>query len=404
VGGAVVGLALAVATAAIAVLLLAVNRRWFARFTHGFLVSLVVALAATGLAIVAVLGVWAYVEGRDTLQRQIVRELTHIAEIQRNEIKEDLDTARAQLQTLAARLGIEAQRNPAAVRERLQGLQAFDPRYLQVNLMDAEGRILVSSSLGPDPEPPNRVGVAHTLEGRVFVSDVYRSPVFKRWVLFLAAPVKDGQGRVTGAMSVCFDMQEDLMTFVRAARFGGTGYTVITNGEGRILAHPDPARIGENVTGSSVVRDALKGQTTSAIVVNAAGREMLMVGRPFASPSTEQARPWVLLAEAATTEVLTPLRELREEFGLALVAAVAACVVIAGLLARSGHPAAAPPARDRAGRARRRPHRAYRRHRPRRDRAHGRRAQRDGQGRGRSRSHQGHLRPLRHHSGLAGAA
>jgi adenylate cyclase len=335
VGGAAVGLALAISTVAIAVLLLAVNRRWFARFSRGFLISLMVSLAATGLAIVAVLGVWAYVEGRDTLRQQIVRELTHVAEIQQNEIKEDLDTARGQVRALAARLGDDARRNPAAVRERLRELQAFDPRFLQVNLMDADGRILVSSSLAPDPEPPNRVGVAHTLEGRAFVSDVYLSPVFKRWVLFLAAPVKDAGGAVTGAVSVRFDMQEDLLTFVRAARFGGTGHTVIVNGQGRVIAHPDPGRIGEDVTRYPVVRDALQGQTTSAITVNAAGREMLMVGRPFASPSTEQARPWVLVSEAATAEVLTPLRALREEFALALVASVAACVVVAGLLARS---------------------------------------------------------------------
>jgi adenylate cyclase len=333
--GAVVGLALALAAATIAVLLVAVNRRWFARLSRGFLVSLVVALAATGLAIVAVLGVWAYVEGRETLRRQIVRELTHVAEIQQHEIREDLDAARRQVQALAARLGDEAGRHPAAVRERLRELQAFDARFLQVNLMDADGRVLVSSSLAPDPEPPNRVGVAHTLEGQAFVSDVYRSPVFGRWVVFLAAPVKDARGAVSGAVSVRFDMQEDLMTFVRAVRFGGTGFTVIANGQGRVIAHPDAARLGEDLTRLPVVRDALQGRTSSAITVDGAGQEMLMVGRPFAGPSTEQARPWVLVSEAATVEVLAPLRALREEFALALLAAAAACVVVAGLLARS---------------------------------------------------------------------
>jgi adenylate cyclase len=332
---AVVGLALAVAAAAIAVLLAAVNRRWFSRFPRGFLISLVVALAATGLAIVVVLGVWAYGEGRETLLRQIVRELTHVAQIQQNEIQEDLDAARRQVQALAARLADDARRHPAAVRERLRELQAFDARFLQVNLMDADGRILVSSSLAADPEPPNRVGVAHTLEGRPFVSDIYLSPVFKRWVLFLSAPVKDARGVVTAAVSVRFDMQEDLKTFVRAMRFGGTGFTMVVNGQGRVIAHPDEARLGEDVIRLPVVRAALQGRTTSAVTVDLDGEEELMVGRPFAAPSTEQARPWVLVAEAATAEVLAPLRALREEFALALLAAAAACVVIAGLLSRS---------------------------------------------------------------------
>src|SRR6267142_3314167 len=123
--------ALVAAVAALAVLLLAVGRRWFARFSHGFLLSVVVALAGTGLAIAGVLGVWAYTENRETLVRQIVTELTHIADIQQNEIREDVQQAQTQLQVFAAHLTDAARKNPAGVRERLRELQAFDPRYLQ---------------------------------------------------------------------------------------------------------------------------------------------------------------------------------------------------------------------------------------------------------------------------------
>src|SRR5205085_9985437 len=59
-GRVVLAGALVVAVAALAVLLLAVGRRWFARYGHGFLLSVVLALAGTGLAIAGVLGVWAY--------------------------------------------------------------------------------------------------------------------------------------------------------------------------------------------------------------------------------------------------------------------------------------------------------------------------------------------------------
>ena len=77
-----VGVALAASVAGVAVLMVAVTRRWFARFRRGFLLSLMVALAGTGLAIAAVLGVWAYTEERDTLLAQIVSEMTHIAQIE----------------------------------------------------------------------------------------------------------------------------------------------------------------------------------------------------------------------------------------------------------------------------------------------------------------------------------
>lgn len=332
--GIVTGLTLALAAVALAVIVAAVTRRWFARSTHGFLIGLMLAMAGTGVAIAGVLGVWAYGEGRDALVGQIVSELTHIAGIQQNEITEDLHEAQTQLQFFVTRLTDEARRNPATVRERLRELQAFDPRYLQVNLMDVEGRVLVSSSLG-EPEPANRVGVAYTLEGKPFTSDVYFSPVFRRWVIFLSAPARDAGGVVTGAVSARYDMQADLKRFVNALRFGATGFTAVVNGDGRVIAHPDDTRLGEDASRWPVVPDALQGRTATAVTVDRAGMEMLVVGRPFAGPATVNPRPWVLVAEAATVEVLAPVRALRLKFALAALVAGAACLVVAGLLARS---------------------------------------------------------------------
>ena len=333
--GVLVGVTLAASVAGVTVLMVAVSRRWFARFRRGFLLSLMVALAGTGLAIAAVLGVWAYTEERTTLLTQIVAEMTHIGQIEQNEIKEDLADAQNQLQFFATRLAEDARRNPAAVRERLRELQAFDTRFLQVNLMDAEGRVLVSTSVAGEIEPTNRVGVAYTLEGKPFVSDIYLSPLFKRWVIYISAPVKDARGAVTGAVSARFDMQEDLKAFVRTVRFGAHGYTMVANGEGHVIGHPDEARLDTDVSAYPVVRAALQGRTTNAISVNLAGVEMLMVGQPLESPSTLHPRPWVLVSETATAEALAPVRALRVKFALAALVVGVACVAVAGLVSRS---------------------------------------------------------------------
>jgi adenylate cyclase len=229
----------------------------------------------------------------------------------------------------------DARRNPAAVRERLRELQAFDPRFLQVNLMDAEGRVLVSSSLAGEVESSNRIGVADTLEGKPFVSDIYLSPLFKRWVIYISAPVKGARGAVTGAVSARFDMQEDLKAFVRMVKFGTHGYTMVANGDGRVIAHPDETRLDTDVSAYPVVGAALQGRTTSAISVNLAGTEMLMVGQPFEGPSTLHPKPWVLVSEMATAEALAPVRALRVKFALAALVAGIACLVVAGLLSRS---------------------------------------------------------------------
>jgi class 3 adenylate cyclase len=319
----------------VAVILVVVTRRWLGGLAHGFLVALMLAVAGTGLAVAAVLAVWAYTAGRDGLLEQINAELGHVAGILENELKEDIDGARGQLQFFARRLTDDARRNPALVRERLALLQEFDPRFLEVTLMDAEGRPLASSSVAGVGEPSSRVAVAYTLEGKPFVSDIYLSAVHKRWALYLSAPVRDARGAVVGAVSARFDMQEDLKAFARTARFGATGYTAVANGDGRIVGDADGPRLNEDVSRYPVVQAALRGQTGSGITVDLAGTEMLMVGRPFPSPATLPTRPWVLLAERELDEALAPVRALRLRFAAAAAAVALACLAVAGALSRS---------------------------------------------------------------------
>jgi adenylate cyclase len=167
------------------------------------------------------------------------------------------------------------------------------------------------------------------------VSEIYHSPAFKRWVLYITSPLKDGKGAVTGAVGARFDMEDDLKAFVRIAKFGATGFTAITNGEGKLIGYPDGKRLGVDVTAYPVVRDALQGRTTHAVTVNVQGREMLMVGLPFASPSTLQSRPWVLVSETEAAEALAPVHAMRLKFALVALGAALAALAVAGLVSRS---------------------------------------------------------------------
>jgi class 3 adenylate cyclase len=334
-GSVAVAVALLLAGGALAVVLVAVARRWLAGLHRGFLVTLLLALAGTGLGVAAVLAVWSYTVGRDAILNEVTGGMGHVAGILENEIKEDISEAQNRLQFFARHLTDDARRNPAALRERLRNLQDFDPRFLQVTLMDAEGKIIVSSSVAEEVEQPNRVGVAYTLDGKAFVSDIYLSPVYKRWALYMSAPVRDAKGAIVGAVSGRYDMQDDLEAFVRVARFGKTGYTAVANGEGRIVGHHDAKRLNDDVSHYPAVQAALGGRAGSAVTVNNVGNEMLMVGRPFESPSTLHPRPWVLLAEIELDEALAPIRALRLKFAVAAALVALACLVVAGVLSRS---------------------------------------------------------------------
>src|SRR5262249_34626782 len=94
-------------------------------------------------------------------------------------------------------------------------------------------------------------------------------------------------------------------------------------------------RLNHDVSHYPVVAAALAGRTTDAITVNVQGNEMLMVGRPFHSPSSLPSKPWVLLSETTVGEAFAPIHPLRLKFTVAALLAGAACLLVAALVSRS---------------------------------------------------------------------
>jgi len=104
---------------------------------------------------------------------------------------------------------------------------------------------------------------------------------------------------------------------------------VLTDHQGRIMAHPDAARVGEDATKHTAVPLALQGRAGWVVGPGAGGQERLFAYRPVASPVTIDPKPWILLTEEAVDDALAPVHALRRRFGLALAAVVLGCLVLA---------------------------------------------------------------------------
>jgi adenylate cyclase len=149
-------------------------------------------------------------------------------------------------------------------------------------------------------------------------------------VVALGVPVKDAEGVVRGAVTARYDVQSDFGELLGPIRFGKSGYVVLVEPGGRILAHPiEPARVGEDISAYPAVREALQGRSGWVVATNASGVERLFAYRPMANPATLGRTPWVLLSEVDAEEALAPVRSLRTEFILGLVVLVAICLVVA---------------------------------------------------------------------------
>lgn len=321
----------------IVLFVVAVRVRLFGRVRHGFFLALMVAVAGVGLATATLQGLWGYVQGEQILFDEFVKQMEALASVVEAEIKDDLTEVTAGLERLArATPPAAARQNPGAVRQTLETVQAFDPRLLQINVLDAQGALVLTTATGGAGEPVSRVGAAFALEGKVYVSEPYRSTIFTRYLLAVGVPVRGADGTPMGALTAHYDIQEEFAQLLAPARFGKTGYVVLADQEGRILAQPrDPARVGEDISRYLAVQNALQGRRGWVRSMNTAGAERLFVYRSIENPATAGRRPWVLLTEVDPDEALAPINALRAQFVLGILALAVICLLVASQVSLS---------------------------------------------------------------------
>jgi HAMP domain-containing protein len=316
--------------------MVAVRLRLFGRTRHGFLLALVTAVAGAGLTTAALLGLWGYVQGEKILFGQFVMHMETLGMVVEKEIRDDVADTLKRLERLAREIAPDsARQRPGNLREALSAVQAFDPALLQINIRDGQGALVLSTVVTSEAEPAPRVGAAFALEGKAYVSEPYVSPMFKRYVLSLAVPVRGPDGGIRGALTARYDIQQEFGDLLAPARFGRTGYVVLLDQDGRILAHPDSALIGQDLSSYPAVQGALDGRRGWVRAMNRAGVERLFVYQPLENPATVARKPWVLLTEVDPDEALAPFAALHTQFLLALVALAVACLLVASQVAFS---------------------------------------------------------------------
>jgi adenylate cyclase len=135
-------------------------------------------------------------------------------------------------------------------------------------------------------------------------------------------PIADRSGKLRLLISARFDLATQFKSLIGATKFNQSGYAVLVDGEGQIIAHPDSTRLDDNASEYPAVQAARKSRGVGSLVAkNPQGVNKLYVYRALKNPSTLSQQPWVLLTEVDRDEELAGLRKLRRELaaGLALV-------------------------------------------------------------------------------------
>ena len=153
---------------------------------------------------------------------------------------------------------------------------------------------------------------------------------------YVGLPVRTAPGRSWASSAAGNDLQSELIELVRAAKFNQSGYAVMVDGDGRIIAHPDPKRINEDVSSYPAVQRARQsGRGRGGHRGQRAKQSRLFAYRPIANPGTLARQPWVLLTEINAEEQLAPLLRLRRELALGVALVLLAGLMVAHQVSRS---------------------------------------------------------------------
>ncbi len=325
--------------AAFAVFVAAVRARWMARFEKGFLLEIAIALVGIALMSASVVGIWGYQAAGQLLDQELLVEMHDIGAIVENEVASEIDDIQHQLKNLGATLADarDSGASPAQLRDRLAAAQSFDSQYLQLRLVGADGTEITDTVSGTSAgEPPNRIAIAFGLDGKPFTSEAYYSPAFKRQILMMYVPVADAAGKLRLMISARFDLATQFKNLIGSAKFNQSGYAVLVDGEGQIVAHPDLARLDSNVKDYAAVQAAWQTRGVGSLVArNNEGVSKLFVYRAIKNPATMAQQPWVLLTEVDRDEELAGLRRLRRELAAGLALVLIGSLLIAHQVSRS---------------------------------------------------------------------
>jgi adenylate cyclase len=221
---------------------------------------------------------------------------------------------------------------------RLQTALTINDRLLELHLFGDDGRLIASSSRLENTEPISRQAIGANLDGKPFVSDADQSKAFRRQVLFISEPLRDASGQVRGAIGTRFDLQTELADLVGGMTFNVSGYAVMVDGDGHVIAHPDAGRVGRDVSTYPAVQLARQiGKAGSVVAKNDRGDDKLFVYRPIKSPGTQAKQSWLLLTEIDAAEMVAPVRKLRDELAIGIGLLLLVSIVMAHQVSTSVH-------------------------------------------------------------------
>ncbi|MBT9494798.1 MAG: diguanylate cyclase [Paucibacter sp.] len=278
------------------------------RITAGFIASLVLALGLTTLVLVQN-------AERDTLREETRRELVTSVRTARVLSLSLVDMQRA-LAMVAAQLDVATLGNEAALFRFIEGKPVLLNLFSNVFVAAPDGDVVLVADEGgarnPDYSVADRDYFRRTMaEGRPIISEPLIRRVTSDPVLVLTHPVRGREGIVALLGGSQLLASRDLLAnLVDTQETDEQALTVVTDSQGRVLAHPNRALMMQSLDQEPRLAAAFAAWVAAGSPVEPGGLQLRQEGE-VVSAAGVAGPDWMVWRARPESELLAPLRSAR---------------------------------------------------------------------------------------------
>ncbi|MEI6601301.1 MAG: PAS domain S-box protein [Comamonadaceae bacterium] len=267
--------------------------------------------------------IWAlaFYAGR-TLQGDIERLLGEqqlsVVSATANHVSGELTTRLQALETIAEEMDADLIDHPAALQARLKQRPLLQLLFNGGAWSSGQDGIVIASNL------PALIGTNYAdreymmsvlKQGKSTISNPITGKVLKDPIFVMAVPIRDGQGRVIGALAGVTDLgKANFLDKITSKPYGKTGgYLLVAPRQRQIITATDKKRVMEMLPAAGINRFVdrnIAGYEGYSVLVNALGEEQL------ASVKQMPAVGWYMVLGTPTAEAFEPIHAMLQRIRL----------------------------------------------------------------------------------------
>lgn len=169
--------------------------------------------------------------------------------------------------------------NMEKLQQEVNRLYSQESTFSSVAIVDADANILVNApqNLGlAGSKVVSKEGLEVLRKRKPYITNPYMSPT-GREIILLSVPVFDKEGIFKGVVNGTIYLHESDIFEMLLGRhpYENGSYVYVVDTNGKIIYHPNRARLGENVSENEVVEKLLKEESGAQKIVNSLDQPML---------------------------------------------------------------------------------------------------------------------------------